>query len=59
MCGEMIPFVYACGMRLIGYRLGKNYRKLPEKLVLGLTGNRTYWEIRKSTGAISGKDKKD
>ena len=46
-CGEIVPFVYACGMRLIGYRLGKNYRKLPEKLVLWMTGNRNYWELKK------------
>ncbi len=42
--GEMIPFIYTCGMRLAGYRLGKNYRKLPERMILLLTGNRTYWE---------------
>ena len=39
-----IPLLFihsAC--KLIGYRLGKMYRKLPKKLVLKLTLNKEYW----------------
>ena len=32
------------GCKYIGYFLGKRYRKLPRKLILKLTDNRTYWE---------------
>lgn len=32
------------GFKYAGYRLGKSYRRLPEKLILKLTMNRTYWE---------------
>jgi len=35
--------VWQSGMKYLGYRLGKNYRKLPEKTVLRLTMNRNYW----------------
>ena len=32
------------GCKYIGYFLGKRYRKLPRKLILKLTDNRTYWD---------------
>lgn len=31
------------GFKLIGYRLGKIYKKLPRQLVLKLTMNQAYW----------------
>ena len=33
--------------KLLGYRLGRSYQKLPENIVLHLTGNRSYWEKKK------------
>lgn len=43
--GIRIPkLVLDSGCKYIGYFLGKRYRKLPRKLILKLTDNRTYWE---------------
>ncbi len=36
-------FCVQCGFRYAGYLLGKNYRKLPGKWVLAITGNKDYW----------------
>ena len=33
------------GCKYLGYRLGKNYRKLPRRAVLFLTMNREYWKV--------------
>ena len=33
--------------KLLGYRLGRSYQKLPENIVLHLTGNKSYWEKKK------------
>lgn len=41
----LIPaLVYQSGLKYIGHLLGKNYRRLPEWVVLKCTMNRTYWE---------------
>lgn len=41
---RQIPkLVFDSGCKYAGYILGKNYRKLPENLILRLTGNRQYW----------------
>ena len=43
--GIRIPkLVLDSGCKYIGYFLGKRYRKLPRKLILKLTDNRTYWD---------------
>lgn len=40
----MIPRLYiSSAYKFLGYKLGTNYRKLPEKLVMKLTMNREYW----------------
>lgn len=39
----MPGFVCNCGCRYIGYKLGRNFRKLPHKLILKLTSNEAYW----------------
>ena len=39
-----IPFIYRTGMKYLGYRKGKNYRKLPEKKVRRYSMNKYYWE---------------
>jgi len=40
-----IPFLVQCAFKLIGYKLGKNYKKLPKGLVMKLTSNKAYWEV--------------
>ena len=41
----MIPGFYAqCGFKLTGYKLGKNYAKLPEWVIMCLTSNKSYWK---------------
>lgn len=37
-------FCIQCGFKYMGYRLGKNYRKLPKKWVLALTAGKDYWK---------------
>ena len=37
-------FCMQCGFNLFGYKLGKNYDKLPKKVVLKCTMNKMYWE---------------
>lgn len=37
-------YIMDTGCKLIGYKLGRNYKKLPEKLIKKITMNRTYWE---------------
>ena len=40
-----IPFSVQCAFKLLGYKLGKNYKKLPKGLVKKLTSNKAYWEL--------------
>lgn len=40
---RVIPFIYQCGCKWIGYRLGKSYRKLPKRIIRKFTMNRNYW----------------
>lgn len=35
---------YHSGMKLIGMKLGKMYRKLPDKIIMKCTSNKTYWK---------------
>lgn len=40
----LIPeFILTCGFKFIGYRLGKNYSKLPKWLIMRLTMDQKYW----------------
>ena len=41
--GKIPGFVCRCAARLAGYRLGKAYKHLPERLVLLCTSNRSFW----------------
>lgn len=36
--------VYSSACKYLGYKLGKNYKKLPRWMVLSCTMNRAYWE---------------
>ncbi len=41
----LIPdYVIMCGFRWLGYKLGRNYKKLPRKLVIGFSMNKEYWK---------------
>lgn len=41
----MIPeLLYKSGCKYIGYRLGKNYKKLPSGVILKCTDSKLYWE---------------
>lgn len=47
-CRSQIPtFYFNSACRYAGFALGKNYRKLPEKLILSFTMNKEYWEQAK------------
>lgn len=41
--GEIPGFVLRCAARFAGYRMGKAYEHLPEKLILRFTSNRGFW----------------
>ena len=41
---DLLPvLVYQSGCKLIGYRMGKAYRKLPMKVIRWCSMNRGYW----------------
>ncbi len=40
---ELLKFYVNCGFRLVGYKLGKNYKKLPRALIKRFTANKDYW----------------
>ncbi|MBO4456765.1 MAG: glycosyltransferase [Butyrivibrio sp.] len=43
--GHLIPhYIVMCGFRWLGYKLGRNYRKLPKFLVKAFSMNKEYWE---------------
>ena len=41
---QLFPFVYQCGCKYLGYRLGKAYQKLPMFVVKKCSMNRNYWK---------------
>ncbi len=41
----IFKLVWQSGCKYLGYKLGKNYRKLPRRAVLFLTMNREYWKV--------------
>ncbi len=45
--GEIPGFVAGCAARLLGYKLGKNYRRLPRRWVLRFTMSPNYWQKNK------------
>ena len=40
---KIIPFCFMCGCKYLGYRFGKNYKRLPKRLVKKWTMNKMYW----------------
>lgn len=43
----IIKLILHTGFKLIGYKLGKNYRILPKRVINSLTMNKGYWEVDK------------
>ena len=42
--GYLIPhYIIMCGFRFIGYKLGRNYKKLPRSLRVACSLNKEYW----------------
>ena len=41
---QLIPFVYQCGCKYIGYRMGKAYKKLPMTVIKKCSMNHNYWK---------------
>lgn len=41
---QLIPFIYQCGCKYIGYRMGKAYKRLPMTVVQTCSMNRNYWK---------------
>ncbi len=40
----ILKFYFQCACKYAGYLLGKNYKKLPRKVILKCTSNSAYWE---------------
>ena len=40
----VFKFIYQCGMKYLGYRLGRRYQKLSERRVRRYSQNKYYWE---------------
>lgn len=41
---DILVLFYHSGMKLIGMKLGKMYRKLPDKIIMKCTSNKAYWK---------------
>ena len=41
---QLIPFVYQCGCKYIGYRMGKAYKRLPMPVIKKCSMNYNYWK---------------
>lgn len=41
----IVPFVYQTGCKLIGYRLGRAYKKLPKAVIRASSMNGNYWKF--------------
>lgn len=39
----ILPMLWGSGWKFLGYKLGRNYRKLPKRLILKCSMNRNYW----------------
>ena len=41
----LVPhYVIMCGCRYLGYKLGRNYKSLPKKIVVACSMNKSYWK---------------
>ena len=45
--GYLVPhYIVMCGCRWLGFKLGRNYKKLPKGLLPKLSLNKEYWAVR-------------
>lgn len=42
---QVIPMYLTCGFKLFGYKLGKNYQRLPKKWIKKCSMNKDYWKF--------------
>ena len=42
--GQLFRLVYISGCKVVGYKLGEKYYKLPKKLISFCTMNKKYWQ---------------
>ena len=40
--------IWQSGWKYLGYRMGKQYRRLPRKMILRFTSNKNYWRVKES-----------
>lgn len=40
----IVPMLWGSGWKFLGYKLGRNYRKLPKNLVIKCSMNKNYWQ---------------
>lgn len=40
----IIPMLWGSGWKFLGYQMGKNYRRLPRRLVIQCSMNKNYWQ---------------
>ena len=53
---ELLKFYANCAFRLLGYKFGKNYKKLPRAFIKRFTANRDYWRHYQRKWEVSGID---
>lgn len=41
---EIVPFYFQCAAKYAGYFLGKHYIRLPQKIVMACTDNKSFWK---------------
>lgn len=56
LCKKLMPWmiirlVYMSGMKYIGFKMGQNYKKLPKNIVLKITSNKGYFDIKENVQA--------
>lgn len=42
---KILPFIWNCGCKFAGYKLGKSYSKLPKNVILFCSMNKNYWKF--------------
>ena len=46
---QIPAFGFRCAARLLGYRMGRRYHRLPERVVVWCSSNRQYWKVAADT----------
>ena len=53
MRSKLFSLYVKSGFKFIGYKLGKNYKKLPKNIVLALSMNKDYWHHENMKSDVS------